>query len=76
MQKLTSDNEFLVLARIFKCCAGGRGGGRENVSYSAAGSQRTCKNFENQSKTIVTFLWPKRTLNRDFALAGEIIHDN
>ena len=24
----------------------------------------------------VSFLWPKQILNRDFALAGEIIHDH
>ena len=48
-------------------------GGGENVFNSAAGS-RTCKNFENLSKTNV--FMSKMNLNRDFALAGEISLDN
>ena len=51
-------------------------GGRENVFFSAAGSQFVATGPAKFLKIgqKLTFL-SKRNLNRDFALAGEIIHD-
>ena len=53
-------------------------GGRENVFYSAAGSQFVATGPAKILKIgqKLTFLCPKWILNRDFALTGEIIHDN
>ena len=52
-------------------------GGQEKYFYSASGSQFVAT---GPSKILkigqkLRFLWPKLILNRDFALAGEVIHD-
>ena len=53
-------------------------GGRGKCIYSVAGSQFVATGPAKILKISqkITFLWQKLILNRDFALAGEIIHDN
>ena len=53
-------------------------GRQRNVFYSAAGSQFVATGPANFLKIgqKLRFLCPKWILNRDFALAGEIIHYN
>ena len=53
-------------------------GGMGNVFYSAVGSQFVATGPAKILKIgqKLKFLCPKYILNRDFALAGEIIHDN
>ena len=48
------------------------------IFYSASGSQFVTTGPAKSLKIgqKLTILWPKRVLNRDFALAGEIIHDH
>ena len=52
--------------------------GRENIFCSAYGSQFVATGPANILKIghKLSFLWPKLFLNRDFALAGKIIHDH
>ena len=51
--------------------------GRENIFYSASGSHfvATAPAKILKISLKLTCLWPKLILNRDFALAGQIIHD-
>ena len=50
--------------------------GRENIFYPASGFQFVATGHVQILKIgqKLMFLWPKGILNRDFALAGEIIH--
>ena len=52
--------------------------GRQNIFLSACRSQFVAIGPANILKIDlwVTFVWPKLILNRDFALAREIIHDH
>ena len=52
-------------------------GGQENIFMSASRSQFVAKGPATIFKISqrVAFLWPERVLNRDFALAREIIHN-
>ena len=50
----------------------------ENIFYSVSGPQFVATGSAKILKIgqKLTFLWPKCILNRDFALAGELIHDH
>ena len=52
-------------------------GDSKNIFLSASSSQFVAIGPAKILKVSqwITFLWSKRILNRDFALAGEIIHD-
>ena len=54
------------------------GKGIVNIFYSASGSQFAATGSAKILKIgqKLTFLWPKFILNRNFALAGELIHDH
>ena len=52
--------------------------GRKNIFFSASRSQFLAIGPAKILKIgqRITFLWPKCILNRDFALAEEVIHDH
>ena len=52
--------------------------GRKSIFLSASRSQFVAIGPANILKIgqRITFLWPICILNRDFALAGEVIHDH
>ena len=52
--------------------------GRKNIFLSASRSQFVAIRPAKILKISqwITILWPKLILNRDFPLAGEIIHDH
>ena len=52
--------------------------GRKNIFMSASISQIVATGPAKRLKIgqRISFIWPKRILNREFALAGEIIHDH